>query len=235
MILDLLPREAVSAARSVMYLTSLTHSLTHTLTHSLTHSLTLTHTLTHTLYMYILHLLSLFLILLVEILLQICLPGTSPVVCFDESDLECQSKTGNGDYDYVLFDQIWLPEFCHSLDNGFDPTLTHLEGSHCQQRHLDIPLSKLSIHGMWPNYVNGYPQCCDIEDGGTTTALSPQEVVSWPIWTALQEHWPDVTEPIGNPCSVCLMVSMKIYIQPHHVVLFIITFYYYLCGILTSM
>lgn len=150
---------------------------------------------------------------------QICLPGTSPTVCFDETDLDCQNKTGNGDYDYVLFDQIWLPAFCASLENGFDPTLTHLEGSLCQQQGQrqgqgQSPAapasSKLSIHGMWPNYYNGYPQCCDLEGGGgggSTAALRPQEVLQWSSWPALQQHWPDRTAPAESPCAVCLMVS----------------------------
>lgn len=137
---------------------------------------------------------------------QICLPGTSPVVCFDPSDEDCQSKTGNGDYDYVLFDQIWLPEFCQSLENGFDPTLTHLAGTLCQATHPTISSPTLSIHGMWPNYVNGYPQCCDIEDG-STTALTPDEVLSWSMWAELQQYWPDVTLPAGSPCSVCLILN----------------------------
>lgn len=127
-------------------------------------------------------------------------------MCFDENDLDCKSKTGNGDFDYVLFDQIWLPAFCQSLATGFDPTLTHLEGSLCQASSSQHSSSKLSIHGMWPNYVSGYPQCCDIESGHTV-ALHPAEVVEWDIWPELQEHWPDKTSPPGSPCAVCLMVS----------------------------
>ena len=76
---------------------------------------------------------------------------------------------------------------------------------------------------MWPNYINGYPQCCDIDSGsngsgggsgggggggsGSTVALSPEEVVEWAIWPALEEHWPDITTLPGSPCAVCLMVS----------------------------
>ena len=113
------------------------------------------------------------------------------------------AKTGNADYDYLLFDQLWTPEFCNSLEAGFDPTLSHLDGAMCVRDAIDDS-SRLTIHGLWPNYWNGYPQCCDIENG--TSALMPQEVTSWDIWPLLVQKWPDKTFPETSPCGVCYMV-----------------------------
>lgn len=60
---------------------------------------------------------------------------------------------------------------------------------------------------MWPNYYNGYPQCCDLESaGGDTEALRPEEVVRWSSWPDLQQYWPDKTAQSGSSCAVCLMV-----------------------------
>jgi ribonuclease T2 len=131
---------------------------------------------------------------------QICLPGTPPVVCFDSTDPECASKTGNADYDYILFDQIWLPQFCHALDMGHDLTLSHLENSSCKKNVT----SSLSIHGVWPNYFGGYPQCCDATE--PTVAISPNEVIEWTIWPDLKKQWSDPTQECDY-CGVCYMLN----------------------------
>lgn len=128
---------------------------------------------------------------------QICLPGTPSTVCFTSTP-ECLSKTGDGDFDYLLLDQIWLPQFCASLSDGIDPTLSHLAGSTCGS----YP-HKLSIHGLWPNYFGGYPQCCNAS--GNMVALTPAEVTSWDIWPILQDQWADPTST--GECSVCYMLN----------------------------
>lgn len=131
---------------------------------------------------------------------QICLPGTPPTVCFNNKDPECKSKTGNGDYDFLLLDQMWQPQFCASLKGGHDPTLTHLIGTECQD---DAP-KDLRIHGLWPNYFNGYPQCCNSTSSPSYT-LNPSEVIEWDIYPQLQSAWAGVA-PI-NTCSVCYMLN----------------------------
>lgn len=132
---------------------------------------------------------------------QICLPGTPATVCFDPDNADCVSKTGDGDYDFLLLDQIWRPQFCYSLANGHDPTLTHLEGSTCDDSMESKSL--LSIHGLWPNYIGGYPQCCN--GTGATFALHPEEVAKWDIYPALMTQWSDPTNP--SVCAVCLMLN----------------------------
>ena len=132
---------------------------------------------------------------------QICLPGTPPTVCFDPDDDVCAEKTGNADYDFLLFDQVWLPQLCTALVEGHDPTLTHLHGTVCNPRIQSK--SGLSIHGMWPNYVNGFPQCCNTT--GDSFSLIPTDVTAWELWPELQESWPDPTS--NTECSVCFMLN----------------------------
>ena len=140
---------------------------------------------------------------------QICLEGTTVVTCFNASDANCLSKTGHGDFDYLMFDQMWLPQFCAALEQGHDFTLTHLPGTKCDGNKMW--LSNLSIHGLWPNYYDGYPQCCPVSNDESSYAkvansqvpLIPAEVATWDIWTQLQSAWVDPTiSPVQN-CSVC--------------------------------
>ena len=126
---------------------------------------------------------------------QICLPGTPPTVCFNSSAFSnCASKTGNADYDYLLLDQIWLAQFCHALSSNLDPTLSHVQHSACLPTARD--LARLSIHGLWPNYLDGYPQCCN--STGALEALDPSEVASWDIFSQLQTDWQDPTSSAGS-------------------------------------
>lgn len=132
---------------------------------------------------------------------QICLPGTPATVCFNDLDVSCHSKNGNGDYDFFMFDQIWRPQFCQSLANGHDPTLTHMTGSMCEKYTTSDSL--LSIHGLWPNYWNGYPQCCN--ETQNNFALVPEEVTQWNIYPEIMKQWADPTD--SSSCSVCLMLN----------------------------
>lgn len=129
---------------------------------------------------------------------QICLPGTPSTVCFNASDTACTSKTGNSDYDFILMDQIWLPQFCAALAQGHDPTLSHLSGTKCTKN-----ISSLSVHGVWPNYFGGYPQCCTQVPW---TPIDPQIVMSWSVWPDLQKFWFDPTED-NSTCSICYMLN----------------------------
>jgi ribonuclease T2 len=144
---------------------------------------------------------------------QICLPGTSVVNCFDSTDTNCTSKTGLGDYDYLLFDQIWLPQLCAALDQGHDPTLTHMQGTSCLASSAWY--SKLGIHGLWPNYYGGYPGCCpvvqsyaeaaSVSESSSYIPLTPSEVAEWAISEELQAKWIDPTASDVNDCSTCSM------------------------------
>lgn len=112
-----------------------------------------------------------------------------PVVCFDPNDADCASKTGDGDYDYLLLSQHWVPSMCRGLAEGYDTTLTHQAGAVCTD---DAP-NLLALHGLWPNYTTGFPQCC-----GSGMPLSPRDVHTWPeeLRQDLADHQGDPTQ--GN-------------------------------------
>lgn len=62
-----------------------------------------------------------------------------------------QGQTGTpGQFDYYLLTLSWAPEFCHS--HGASPE--------CQGQHFGFV-----VHGLWPQYVNGYPESCSNEPG----------------------------------------------------------------------
>ncbi len=141
---------------------------------------------------------------------QMCFPGTKNVVCFNSSDVNCQSKTGAQDYDYLLFDQIWLPQLCTAWEMGHDPTVSHLAGSKCRTPYQSQ--GTLSIHGLWPNYYNGYPQCCG-QNGSTPQALDPAAVRTWAIYPELSQKWVDPLGSVGNQavdsgcCDTCYILN----------------------------
>ncbi len=117
------------------------------------------------------------------------------VVCFDKQDEKCAAKTGQGDYDYLMLSQHWLPTMCMGLDAGYDSTVTHRAGSRCV---ADAP-SRLTVHGLWPNYTKGFPQCC-----GSAQPLDPAQVRNWPeeLRQSLQDSQPDPTTTDFDP-AIC--------------------------------
>lgn len=117
------------------------------------------------------------------------------VVCFDPDDADCAAKTGDGDYDYLLLSQHWLPSMCLGLDAGYDTTLTHQAGARCVP---EAP-SRITVHGLWPNYTRGFPQCC-----GSALPLDPAKVRQWPeeLRTSLQHSQPDPTTTDFDP-AIC--------------------------------
>jgi ribonuclease T2 len=55
-----------------------------------------------------------------------------------------------GVFDFYVFTLSWSPEFCHS----------HPGKPECQSGNLGF-----TIHGLWPEFVNGYPENCSTEAG----------------------------------------------------------------------
>ena len=162
---------------------------------------------------------------------NICIPGSPQTVCFDVPDADltayrsvwgldsgytakdknCTEKTGNQDYDYVLLDQIYFPQWCAALDSqAHDPTLSHLQGTRCTAEVTAGP-PLLNIHGFWPNYYHGFPQCCTGTTGSDTVApLVPGEVQNWgELYTNMQQLWNDpTTSSVNNDdiaCSTCYL------------------------------
>jgi len=98
---------------------------------------------------------------------NICKNSKSTPTCFTNST-DCLSKKQRpGDYDNVQFDQLFLPQFCRDLLAGYDTTMSHRPvakfptGISCLPNRVS---SRLTIHGLWPNYRAGFPSCCNVSD-----------------------------------------------------------------------
>jgi ribonuclease T2 len=67
-----------------------------------------------------------------------------------------------GVFDYYLLTLSWSPEFCHS----------HADRPECQSGHHGFV-----VHGLWPQYVDGYPENCSTAPGlsnpGEMTDIMP--------------------------------------------------------------
>jgi ribonuclease T2 len=62
-----------------------------------------------------------------------------------------------GVFDYYLLALSWSPEFCHS----------HPDKPECQSGHHGFV-----VHGLWPQFVDGYPEHCSTAPG----LSNPQEM-----------------------------------------------------------
>lgn len=85
---------------------------------------------------------------------NICSNVTNPVVCSMKNSC---GKGVPGDFDYYLFSQLYLPAYCDALTRDFDPTVSHDKGARCVHK----PQREFGIHGLWPNYIGGFPFCCN--------------------------------------------------------------------------
>ncbi len=83
-----------------------------------------------------------------------CANVTSHVVCFNGTS--CGSGKP-GQFDFFAFSQISLIQYCSALTRNYDPTARNAS-RRCAPHAKLSPI--LSIHGLWPNYFHGYPQCC---------------------------------------------------------------------------
>ena len=67
-----------------------------------------------------------------------------------------------GQFDYYLLTLSWSPEFCHS----------HPDKPECQSGHHGFV-----VHGLWPQYMDGYPEHCSNTSGlanpGTMADIMP--------------------------------------------------------------
>eukprot|EP01034_Spumella_vulgaris_P027159 gene27159-33842_t len=133
----------------------------------------------------------------------------------DSPTSNCSEKTGNADYDYVMLDQIYYPQMCNALREGHDPTLSHLSGTQCT-KEITSSAVKMNIHGLWPNYYHGYPQCCHgnspVGDNSTSVStLDPLVVQKWTFYPKLEQFWFDPTTSLVNmegvSCSTCYLLN----------------------------
>lgn len=116
-----------------------------------------------------------------------------------------------GDYDYLLLDLLWLPQFCNGLSQGHDFTLSHLGDTLCSSNwvnsHSAVSTTNLTIHGMWPSkFNNDFVSCCQ-NDNTIMSPLMPESVSNWNIYHTMLAEWPDVTfEGISSStCPICYL------------------------------
>lgn len=124
-------------------------------------------------------------------------------------DPECERKAQRpGDFDYLLLEQLFLPQFCRELLIGVDPTLEHRpvakfpSGIACRPHRVR---SQLSIHGLWPNYVAGFPTCCNISDATVNRPYDPRKFTREhkALLQDMNEQWVDPTQPEGGLDALC--------------------------------
>lgn len=117
-----------------------------------------------------------------------CANTTKHTVCFKGP--YCGSGQP-GQFDYFAFSQIYLPQYCSALTRGVDVTARY-SFRRCVAGRA-VPTA-LSIHGLWPNYFDGYPQCCSSEvplaNGTTTFGFNPP-VDNPLLFKRLIQHWSD--------------------------------------------
>jgi ribonuclease T2 len=129
---------------------------------------------------------------------DICRLAPSKPTCFTNATDCIQKHQRPGDYDSLLFDQLFLPQFCRDLLIGIDSTLAHRpvasypEGIRC---HSPVQ-SVLSIHGLWPNYKGGYPACCNVSDFVRNTPIDPHHMqATYPkLVQEMTAKWRDPTQ-----------------------------------------
>jgi ribonuclease T2 len=98
---------------------------------------------------------------------DICVNAKTTPTCLTGAP-ECLAKKQQPrDYDYLLLEQIFVPQFCRDLLKGVDSTISHQNvlpypnGITCKPEVVE---SELTIHGLWPNYNDGYVACCNATD-----------------------------------------------------------------------
>ncbi|GAB9477863.1 Ribonuclease, partial [Globisporangium polare] len=98
---------------------------------------------------------------------DICVNSKAAPTC-PTSDPDCLTKKQRSyDYDYLLLEQLFVPQFCRDLLVGTDSTISHQNvnaypnGLTCKP---EVVKSEMTIHGLWPNYNAGFAGCCNVSD-----------------------------------------------------------------------
>lgn len=109
--------------------------------------------------------------LLVLVLLVLFIAGGA--LCASNRHRQRQHQSGQpGAFDYYVLALSWSPEFCHS----------HPEKAECVSGHHGFV-----VHGLWPQYEDGYPENCSTapgpSDASQMTDIMPDESLVAHEWT----------------------------------------------------
>ena len=120
--------------------------------------------------------------------------------CLTKDPACLAKKKVPGDFDYLVLEQLFLPQFCRDLLVGVDGTISHQNvnpyplGITCAP---DRARSLLTIHGLWPNYNDGYVSCCNASEtvGNNpfdATSLSTHQAT---LLSQMATQWIDASQP----------------------------------------
>ncbi|GMF30751.1 unnamed protein product [Phytophthora lilii] len=135
---------------------------------------------------------------------DICERASPAPVC-PTRDPACLAKRQQpGDFDFLLLEQLFLPQFCRDLLAGIDLTISHRNVNRYPRGIVCEPskaASKLSIHGLWPNYRNGFPACCNVSASIRNRPFDALAFVteSPELLREMDEVWVDPTQPSSFP------------------------------------
>lgn len=141
------------------------------------------------------------------LLLHVCM-GIDYPGGWDMDHLSCVDICKNAsytspDYDFIMLDQLFMPQYCRDLHFGVDSTVTHQnvlpfpKGVQCRKSINTL----FTIHGVWPSVkeVGKYPACC-----GHRPGVLPVEKVSSGMLRQLESlKWLDPTQDTKEAlCSI---------------------------------
>lgn len=104
-------------------------------------------------------------------------------------------------YDYLLLEQLYIPQYCRDLLLGIDYTISHRpvlpfpEGIRC---NVNAVVNELSIHGLWPsNYDGSYLSCCKLSKKLENRPIEPKPFNStnYNLLQKMKTQWVDPTQP----------------------------------------
>jgi ribonuclease T2 len=130
---------------------------------------------------------------------DICVNSKATPTCLTNDPACLAKKQRPGDFDYMVLEQLFVPQFCRDLLKGVDSTISHQNvnpapaGISCKPK---VVKSELTIHGLWPNYNDGYAGCCNVTD---TLANKPYNAAAFAknqpaLLREMKTKWVDPTQ-----------------------------------------
>ncbi|GAB9469410.1 Ribonuclease [Globisporangium polare] len=130
---------------------------------------------------------------------DICVNSKAAPTCLTNAP-ECLAKKQRpGDFDYLVMEQLFAPQFCRDLLQGVDSTISHQNvlpypnGVSCKP---EVVKSEVTIHGLWPNYNDGYAGCCNVSDSVVNRPFQAAEFAKTQaaLVAEMKAKWVDPTQ-----------------------------------------